>query len=170
VPTFVECSVSHETLLNECLVLIQAVLDSWDLRCLIDLRDHIQGYLDCEIRITCENCDDPSLQGFTVRGSDASTICGRFLDSSTRERIAAVVFHEMVHAAGGTELDAEALENHFFVGNGATAPTDSDFPKFRSDEGEFVEWDETTGELFELCLDQNYNVSRGARLDPRFME
>jgi hypothetical protein len=59
----------------------------------------------------------------------------------------AVVFHEMIHRCGGTELDAEAFENHCFRGAGATAPTPDDFPKFKKYGSKFVDWNESTGEV-----------------------
>jgi hypothetical protein len=80
----------------------------------------------------------------------------------------------MVHSVGGTELDAEALENHFFGGAGATPPTDpEDFDDFRANGGEFVIWDATTGAVFEKCLsggswDTAPTVTRGVQLGVAF--
>lgn len=143
---------------------IQQVLNSWDLPCLTDVRDQLQFYLDGGLEITCEGCD---IDGRT-REEDAIILCRDALDDNSQERSCAVTFHEMVHAAGGTELDAEALENHFFSGAGATFPLSEDFDLFRSDGGEFVEWVEDTGELFELCMDESYAISRGSQLTPIF--
>lgn len=64
---------------------------------------------------------------------------------STTARFEAIVFHELIHHCGGTELDAEAFENHCYAGAGATFPTSSDWPKFRDDGGNFVNWNRTTG-------------------------
>lgn len=66
---------------------------------------------------------------------------------SSTARFEAIVFHELIHHCGGTELDAEAFENHCYAGNGATFPTSGDWPKFRDDGGNFVEWDRTSGTL-----------------------
>lgn len=65
----------------------------------------------------------------------------------TSARFDAVLFHEMIHRWGGTELDAEAFENHCFYGAGATAPTPTDFPLFRKAGSRFVDWNESTGEV-----------------------
>lgn len=64
---------------------------------------------------------------------------------STSARFEAIVFHELIHHCGGTELDAEAFENHCYAGSGATAPTSNDWAKFRDDGGNFVNWNGTTG-------------------------
>lgn len=161
----VTCSDAHRDIIRRCLPSIQTVLDNWDLPCLVDLRNQLQDYLNCAVEISCQDCD---IDGRTVE-ADAIILCRDALDVNSLERTCAVAFHEMVHAAGGTELDSEALENHFFAGMGATMPTPGDFDLFRSDGGEFVEWDENTGELFELCMDESYAVSRGSRLSPIFL-
>lgn len=166
------CSVEHTALIQTALSDIQGVLDGWDLPCLTDLRDQLQDYLDCSIEIECEDCE---FAGMARRGSDSLTMCEDFMDGATQQRITAVVFHEMVHAAGGTELDSEALENHFFASGGATTPTSGDWPKFHDDEGEFVIWDEDSGEVFEKCVEEGSwnesdSVSQGAQLNVSFIE
>ena len=165
--TLINCSDAHEDIVNRCLESIQAVLDSWDLPCLTDVRDQPQFYLDGGLEIACEDCDE-GVQGLT-REDDVIVICRDTLDNSTEQRTCIVIFHEMIHAAGGTELDSEALENHFFTGAGATFPTASDFDKFRANGGDFVEWVENTGELFEICMDESYGTSRGSQLSPTFL-
>jgi len=45
----------------------------------------------------------------------------------------AVLLHELVHWAGGKELDAEAIENHLYVAKNS-APTGDDFAKFISED------------------------------------
>lgn len=85
--------------------------------------------------------------------------------SSTAARFEAIVFHEIVHACGGTELDSEAFENHCYRGAGATAPTSDDFPKFRDDGGRWVDWDGGTGRV--TTKDgQVLNVNAAAFVDP----
>jgi hypothetical protein len=161
------CSTTHQARINDALDLVRRRIANWDLPCLGDLRTQILDYLACSLTISCEDCD---VNGSSVRGSDAITLCEDFLDTATLQRISAVVFHEMVHAAGGTELDAEALENHFFTGAGATAPTSDDWPKFSSDGGEFVIWDSSTGQLFELCMADSFTTTPGTQLTPTFIE
>lgn len=166
------CSPARRTLINNALSTIQNTLNSWELNCLTDLRNELQDFINCSLEVDCEDCD---IDGKSVRGSGKITLCDSSLDSSTQQRITAIVFHEMIHAAGGTELDAEALENHFFGGSGATAPTSDDWEKFHDDGGEFVIWDEGTGQLFEKCVEEgSWNesdtVTRGIQLRPTFIE
>jgi hypothetical protein len=161
------CSQQHEQIIRACLQTIQGVLNDWDLPCLTDVRDQMQYYLDDGLDISCEDCPEDGV----TREDDAIIMCRNSLDNNSQDRTCAVIFHEMVHAAGGTELDAEALETHFFDGrngNGATYPTDGDFDLFRSDGGEFVEWDAATGEIYEVCMDESYATSRGILLQAVF--
>lgn len=166
------CTTSRRTLIRNALTAIQPILDSWGLECLNGLRNQLQDFLNCSLEIDCEGCD---IVGKAGRGSGKITMCNSFLDGATQARVNAAVFHEMVHAAGGTELDSEALENHFFNGAGATTPTSGDWPKFHDDGGEYVIWDESSGELFEKCVDEGAwnesdTVTRGTRLNPNFIE
>lgn len=51
-------------------------------------------------------------------------------------RLTAVLFHELVHVAGGNELDAEAFENLVFnAEEGAVPPTADDWSKFAAHQG-----------------------------------
>jgi hypothetical protein len=51
-------------------------------------------------------------------------------------RLTAVLFHELVHVAGGSELDAEAFENLLFTpGEGAVPPTEEDWSSFAAQQG-----------------------------------
>jgi len=108
----------------------------------------------------CESCD---LAG---RFSDNEVAVCNGTFSSTQNRINAVVFHELIHAIGGTELDSEAFENHCYRGQGATAPTSDDFPKFRDDGGNFVNWDGTTGQVTLKSNGQALNVNAADFIDP----
>jgi hypothetical protein len=63
-------------------------------------------------------------------------------------RLPAVLFHELVHVAGGSELDAEALENALFTPKeGAVAPTAADWADFaaRDYRGEWLSLNRRTG-------------------------
>ena len=164
--TIISCSDAHRQIIERCLETIQGILNAWDLPCLTDVRDQLQFYLDGGLEIACEDC---AIDGMT-REDDAIILCRDALDNNSQERTCAVTFHEMVHAAGGTELDCEALESHFFTTPPATFPTSGDFDLFRANGGEFVEWVEDTGELFEVCLDESYAISRGSQLTPIFQE
>lgn len=167
--TLIDCSEKHQGIINRCLASIQTSLNAWDLPCLTDVRDQLQFYVDGGLEITCMDCDD-NIQGFTPGNEDdVIVICRNTLDNESEQRNCIVIFHEMIHAAGGTELDSEALENHFFTGAGATMPDNGDFVKFRANGGEFVEWVEATGELFEICMDESYGTSRGGKLSPLFL-
>jgi hypothetical protein len=85
--------------------------------------------------------------------------------SSTSARFEAIVFHEIVHSCGGTELDSEAFENHCYRNNGATAPTSDDFPKFRDEGGRWVNWNGSTGAVTTKG-GQALNVNNAAFVDP----
>lgn len=168
--TLINCSDAHRDIINRCLESMQEILNSWDLPCLTDVREQLQFYLDGGLEITCEDCDSDTLQGYTPGGEDdVIVICRNTLNNSSEQRTCIVMFHEMIHAAGGTELDSEALESHFFTGAGATPPTAEDFTLFRARGGEFVEWVEATGELFGICMDESYATSRGSQLSPVFI-
>jgi hypothetical protein len=57
--------------------------------------------------------------------------CFGKMKSSGTSRLAAELFHELVHIANGNELDAEVFENLIFAKKGATPPTKCDWPKFK---------------------------------------
>lgn len=85
--------------------------------------------------------------------------------ASTQSRLDAIIFHEMVHRCGGEELDSEAFENHLFQTAGATAPTSGDFPKFRDDGGDFVNWNGSTGAVTTKS-GANIPLNNAAFVDP----
>lgn len=105
--------------------------------------------------VHCSGCDDLPVDGFTPeRGKGEIALCRSVLDGP-QERINSVLFHELVHACGGDELDGEGLESHCFRESGATMPGRSDFQAFRRlpvrkgfRMGNFLMWNPTTGELF----------------------
>ena len=173
VPT---CSAAQQTRINTALRSIQAILDRWDLPCITNVRDRLQDRINCSLRINCSTGSDCSgLAGYTdSRGSPNVTLCNPA--GFTQQRLVAVLFHEMVHSVDGTELDSEALENHFLGGSGATFPTEpDDFDSFRGDEGNFVIWDASTGQVFERCVeggswDSAPTVTRGRALSVNFTE
>lgn len=85
--------------------------------------------------------------------------------SSGAQRLEAIVFHEMIHSCGGTELDSEAFENLCYRNAGATPPTPDDFPKFRDDGGRWVNWNGATGQV--TTKDgQVLNVNQAGFVDP----
>ncbi|MCY1047592.1 hypothetical protein OV208_40210 [Corallococcus sp. bb12-1] len=165
------CNTAQQAVLNTAMLRIARVLGGWNLPCLIAVRDRLQDRLNCSLVIDCPGCTN--LDGFTDSiGSANVSLCNTAL-GGTQARATAVLFHEMVHSVGGTELDAEALENHFFGGNGATFPTSDDFPKFRGEGGAFVIWDEATGNVFERCVEggswnSSPTITQGAQLNVNF--
>lgn len=168
------CSLAEQGMVIAALNTIQALLNNWSLPCVVSLRDRLQDRVNCSLLLDCgrgSNCD--GLAGVTdSRGSPNVTLCGTTLDG-TQQRLTAVLFHEMVHSAGGTELDSEAMENHFFGGNGATFPTSGDFPQFDSDGGEYVIWDKASGNVFEKCQsggswNSSPTVTQGVQLAVNF--
>jgi hypothetical protein len=173
VPT---CNANQQALLNTALRTIQGVLRQWNLPCITNVRDRLQDRLNCSLRLNCSSGTDCNGRlGFTdSRGSPNVTICRP--QTRTAAQLAATLFHEMVHSVGGTELDAEALENHFFNGAGATFPTDpDDFDDFRANGGDFVIWDQGTGQVFERCTaggswNSQPTVTRGVALAVTFID
>ena len=166
------CNAAQRAMITTALATIQRILNSWSLRCLEGVRQRIQDRLNCSLEMDCNPSDCNGADAFTAsRGSSYVALCNAL--TGTQQRVTAVLFHELVHSVGGTELDSEALENHFFSGNGATMPTSGDFPKFRDEGGEFVIWDRTTGAVFERCVEggswnSSPTVTRGTQLSPVF--
>jgi len=78
--------------------------------------------------------------------------------ASTTARFEAIVFHEIIHACGGTELDSEGFQNHCYRNSGATAPTSDDFPKFCDEGGRWLNWDGSTGRVTTKA-GQNLNIN-----------
>lgn len=173
VPT---CTAQQQARINTALASIEGILRGWDLPCLNNVRDRLQDRINCSLRINCSTGSDCNGRfGYTDSlGSPNVTICNA--DGFTQQQLTAVLFHEMIHSVDGTELDAEALENHFLTRSGATFPSEpDDFDSFRSDGGNFVIWDSGTGEVFERCTeggswDSAPTVTRGRRLAVNFTE
>jgi hypothetical protein len=105
------------------------------------LKDCLKRSHTSDCTWTCADLG-PGVVGRTS-GSEITITPAAF--ASTQSRLDAIIFHEMVHRCGGEELDSEAFENHRFQSSGATAPTSDDFPKFRDDGGDFVNWNGATG-------------------------
>lgn len=172
------CNATDQQLINTALGTIRNTVDNnWNLNGLDAVRQSLRDQLNCSLEIDCNSPDCAGLDGRSpARGEARVQLCGAL--GNTQNRLTAVLFHEMVHGAGGTELDAEALENHFFAGAGATAPTggtnaNDDFPLFRSDGGSWIIWDEGTCELFvKRSVGGSWidppRIERGDRLTPRF--
>jgi hypothetical protein len=153
------CSQSQVNTICASLDRIYAKLDGCDLRGLTDLKNCIKrAHLD--IVWKCDSRTDL----FGITSGNEITITALTFGSS-QSRIDAVIFHEIIHACGGTELDSEAFENHCYRGSGATAPTSDDFPKFRDDGGRWVNWNGSTGAV--TTKDgQALNVNNAAFVDP----
>jgi hypothetical protein len=139
---------------------ICAKINNCDLRGLQDLKDCLRAASE-NVVWKCDTLGD-SIVGQT--SGNEITITPAAFGSSTA-RLEAIIFHEMIHSCGGTELDSEAFENHCYRGNGATAPTSDDFPKFRDDGGRWVNWNGATGAV--TTKDgQALNVNNAAFVDP----
>ncbi|HSB69438.1 MAG TPA: hypothetical protein VLT62_08915 [Candidatus Methylomirabilis sp.] len=103
-----------------------------------NLRRMLRGMVDAESvypRLTIAY--DPQTAAYGYTGGSCIWIGEKSFqqNSPSDPRLAAVLLHEMVHAACGLELDAEAFENALFEGAGATPPDDDgkddDWDKFR---------------------------------------
>jgi hypothetical protein len=153
------CSQSQIDRIIDSLNRIITKVDRCDLRGLTDLKNCVRQ-ANLNVVWKCDSRTDI----FGVTSGNEITITALTF-GSTDARFDAVVFHEIIHSCGGTELDAEAFENHCFRGAGATAPTSGDFPKFRDDGGRFVNWNRTTGAV--TTKDgQTLNVNNSAFIDP----
>lgn len=62
----------------------------------------------------------------TIFISNAVALPANLLSESARQRLRAVLLHELVHATGEKELDAEVFEHLLFGGRGATPPGPED--------------------------------------------
>jgi hypothetical protein len=101
------------------------------------------------------DCTDPDCSKLDGRQSgNKILIC-----NTSATRVGPLLLHELVHACGGTELDAEAVEHACFNGNGATLPFGDDWDKFRSETseldgnakervGKYAIWNSDTGEVW----------------------
>lgn len=122
--------------------------------CVPDLRACLRGKF-ASIGI---DCPDPA--GGSCAGLDGFQSGGTLsLCNTTPARIPALMFHELTHACDGRELDAEAVEQLCFNGNGATLPFGDDWDKFRSEtdalDGNVIErvgrwfiWNSNTGQVW----------------------
>jgi hypothetical protein len=136
-------------------------IDNCDLRGLTDLKNCLKRSHTSDVVWNCAGLG-ANVVGQTS-GNEITITPTAF--ASTQARLDAIIFHEMIHRCGGTELDAEAFENHCFRNAGATAPTSDDFPKFRDDGGRFVNWNGSTGAV--TTKDgQAMNVNNAAFVDP----
>ena len=87
-------------------------------------------------------------------------------------RLTSVLFHELVHAAGGWELDAEYYENHFFgEKEGATRPNRGDLQQIIDDkyEGWWLYLDANRRRVMDLWKNDRGEFSQYANLQ-KFQE
>lgn len=154
------CSTSQTNLIFAALDNINIRVDGCNLRGLDDLKSGVKNAFK-NVVWTCGSLGD-SIAGRT-NGNEITLTPTAF--GSTFSRFEAIVFHEIIHACGGTELDSEALENHCYRGAGASPPTAGDFPKFRDDGGNFVNWNGSSG-VVTTKSGQVLNVSTADFVDP----
>ncbi len=136
------CSSSQTSAIFTALNAIQTKVAGCSLTGLSDLKDCLTNAFSSVVW-KCDTLGDSIVAQSS--GNEITLTPSAF--GSTTARFEAIVFHELVHHCGGTELDSEALENHCYRSAGATPPTSDDFPKFRDDGGNFVTWNGATGAL-----------------------
>lgn len=154
------CSQAQVNAIGAALDRIYLKVDGCNLRGLDDLKNCIKrAHLD--IVWKCGSLGDSIVAQSS--GNEITLTPSAF--SSTQCRFEAIVFHEIIHSCGGTELDSEAFENHCYRGCGATAPTSDDFPKFRDDGGRWVNWNGATGSVTTKG-GQALNVNNASFVDP----
>lgn len=158
-PRFLQCSAAEQDRLRLAILAAQAKLtpDLCGLTGLDELRRsmlaHLGGFRP--LIIACSECEGLPADGFTFqRGKGIVAVC-RTLLTGHQERVNAVLFHELVHACGGDEMDAEGLECHCFKDGEATPPSSSDYRRFRSlpekngyHLGHYLMWNPVTGQVY----------------------
>jgi hypothetical protein len=154
------CSQAQVNQIGAALCNINARVNACTLRGLTNLKNTIRNAFQGVVWVCGSLPAGVLAQTNSVGGNEITLSPSAF--ASTASRFEAIVFHELVHHAGGTELDAEAFENHCYAGSGATAPTDpDDFDDFRANGGNFVTWNQTSGQL---------TTTAGDTLTPNFID
>ena len=105
---------------------IRVVLDSTqigDVRVqggeLVTLADRLAAKNIDNMNIDCSGSEcSEGKAAYSVFGGNTTTFCPLSLPPRTQELTNSTLFHELVHQCGGGELDAWALEEHFFTGRG----------------------------------------------------
>lgn len=154
------CSNSQISMIFTALDAINAKVDSCTLTGLSGLKTCIKNAF-ANVVWNCGTLGDSIVA--QTSGNEITLTPSAFASSTAR--FEAIVFHEIVHSCGGTELDSEAFENHCYRGAGATPPTSDDFPKFRDDGGNFVTWNGSTG-VVTTNAGQNLNINTSDFVDP----
>lgn len=90
----------------------------------------------------------PSLDGQTTIDPQKVVISLNEDLACSQERMA-VLCHQLVHAIGGTELDAMAVEALIFP-EGFPSPREQDFEKFIKEGGRWFRYDPSTGHVNDL--------------------
>ena len=157
------CSQQQVNQIGAALCAINAKVNACSLSGLQNLKDCIRNAFN-DVNWTCGTLSGNAVAQTNAIGGNEITLTPAAF-SSTVSRFEAIVFHELIHHCGGTELDAEAFENHCYASGGRTAPTSSDFPDFRNDGGNFVTWNPTTGQVTTTAGDV-LNVNNAAFVDP----
>jgi hypothetical protein len=135
------CSQAQINQIGAALCAINRKVDSCSLRGLNSLKDCIKNAFSTVVW----RCGAASVPNAVAQSSGNEITLTPAAFASPAARFEAIVFHEIIHHCGGTELDSEAFENHCYAAAGATAPTSNDWAKFRDDGGNFVNWNGATG-------------------------
>lgn len=104
------------------------------------------------------DCPGPSCTDFGSAPINGNSInmCPLSLPPNPQADADVTVFHEIIHSCGGTQLDAWALENRFYVGRGTFTPGSGTVAGFCTENsavgggllaGTFVVWDPSTGRV-----------------------
>jgi len=142
-----DCSGPQITAINNA---FNNFINSSCLNCFPGLRDCLQRTFET-IEIDCTGSECDNVSGSASGGK--IWIC----DTSPGQ-VGPVLLHELVHVCGGGELDAVAVENNCFFGNGALDPA-VEWDTIRSGTGAFggnqdirvgrwVTWNTLTGQVW----------------------
>lgn len=138
---YVDVRPEHQRQLNESKEIIRGRLKSAG-KLPRELLDRLDGYLDTNeqasvvelyVDATKTQAHWGEVHGFCIYLQPRTF---DIWEKTGKPRLTAVLFHELVHVAGGSELDAEVFENLLFMkGEGACPPTVADWKEFETNEG-----------------------------------
>jgi len=120
------------------------------------LANTLDGFTVSSIQIDCRgsSCRSDVFGTSHVNGRDLDMCTPELPPTGIQTDTDVTVFHELIHCAGGVEIDAWSMENHFYRFHGTISPSTSTFCGETSNvggglrAGTFVVWEPATGAVF----------------------